>query len=135
MCGRPRLPAKGREEPAVRPRGRGPGEEGGEGPQGAGKDGATPASLPLHGPHRVADERPPLHGAELLGGGTAQALTAPARRQHRRHRLHRGPGLAAAGFHRRSSPLRPPPRQRELGRHGATARVVYLSATPAIQRI
>lgn len=64
--------------------------------------------LPLHRLHRVADERPPLHGAELLGGGATQALPAPARRQHNRHRRAGGPGVAApaAGLHLRGALLR-----------------------------
>lgn len=67
---------------------------------------AAPASLPLHRPHRVADERPPLHGAELLRSGATQALPTPARRQHGRHRPHGGPSIAAAaaGLHLRGAP-------------------------------
>lgn len=101
---------------------------------------AAPASLPLHRPHRVADERPPLHGAELLGGGATQALPAPARRQHSRHRRDGGPGAAApaAGLHLRGAPLLapPPPRSRNAaGTAQSPARVVYLPAASAIQRI
>lgn len=96
---------------------------------------AAPASLPLHRPHCVADERPPLHGAELLGGGATQALPAPARRQHGRHCCSGGPGAAApaAGFHLHSAPRLlcfSPLKQQE-----PRARPLYLRETSAIRRI
>lgn len=103
---------------------------------------AAPASLPLHRPHRVADERPPLHSAELLRGGATQALPAPARRQHSRHQRDGGPGVAtpAAGLHLRGAPLRsaprPPPGSRDAaGAAKPPAHVFYSAAASAIQSI